>query len=248
MIIKTQGLIIKEQTVGESDRLVTVLTADYGIIKAFATKAKTLKSSKNASTSLLAYSNLSIYKGKDKYIIDSAMPIEIFFDLRNNIESLSLAQYFCELAFLFVPEGKETKEYLRLVLNSMHFLCKNKKNPIMIKFITELRMLTLAGFMPNLVACQGCHCYENELWYFLVRESSVVCAECLEERNYGAMPLNQSMLNAMRHIVFSEFNNIYNFNLSVNYANDLAKIIEAYTLNVLGNCPMTLDFYKTLVG
>ena len=40
MQIKTQGLIIKEQTIGESDRLVTVLTRDNGVLRAFARRAK----------------------------------------------------------------------------------------------------------------------------------------------------------------------------------------------------------------
>ena len=35
MQVKTQGLIIREQTVGESDRLVTVLTRDAGVVRAF---------------------------------------------------------------------------------------------------------------------------------------------------------------------------------------------------------------------
>lgn len=41
MQVKTQGLIIREQTVGESDRLVTVLTRDAGVVRAFARRAKT---------------------------------------------------------------------------------------------------------------------------------------------------------------------------------------------------------------
>ena len=40
---KTKGLVIKEQTVGESDRLVTLLTADYGLVNAFVRGAKQLK-------------------------------------------------------------------------------------------------------------------------------------------------------------------------------------------------------------
>ena len=43
MQVKTQGLIIREQTVGESDRLVTVLTRDAGVVRAFARRAKNLK-------------------------------------------------------------------------------------------------------------------------------------------------------------------------------------------------------------
>ena len=37
--VKTQGLIIREQPVGESDRLVTVLTKDEGVVRAFARRA-----------------------------------------------------------------------------------------------------------------------------------------------------------------------------------------------------------------
>ena len=104
MQIKTQGLIIKEQTIGESDRLVTVLTRDSGVLRAFARRAKNLKDSKSAATQLLCYSRLSIFKGRDKYIIDDAEPAEVFFGLRRDIGALSLAQYFCELAYLMVPE------------------------------------------------------------------------------------------------------------------------------------------------
>ena len=37
--VVTQGLIIKEQAVGESDRLVTILTKDEGVGRAFARRA-----------------------------------------------------------------------------------------------------------------------------------------------------------------------------------------------------------------
>ena len=56
MKVTTQGLIIREQVVGESDRLVTVLTRDEGVVRAFARRAKNLKDSKNAATGLLCYS------------------------------------------------------------------------------------------------------------------------------------------------------------------------------------------------
>ena len=65
MQVKTQGLIIREQTVGESDRLVTVLTRDAGVVRAFARRAKNLKDSKSAATQLLCYSRLSIFKGRE---------------------------------------------------------------------------------------------------------------------------------------------------------------------------------------
>ena len=81
---KTRGLILREMTLGESDRLVTVLTEDMGVIRAFARRAKNLSDSKNAATSLLCYSRLDLYQGRERNIINSAVPIEAFFGLRSD--------------------------------------------------------------------------------------------------------------------------------------------------------------------
>ena len=47
----TDALVIKEMSVGESDRLVTLFTRDYGLIRAFAAGAKSVRSKKGAATS-----------------------------------------------------------------------------------------------------------------------------------------------------------------------------------------------------
>ncbi|HOO26055.1 MAG TPA: DNA repair protein RecO, partial [Clostridiales bacterium] len=103
MQINTEGLVIRERSVGENDRLITVLTRDYGLVKAFANGAKRLKSRSQSATQLLAYSSFVFYQGRDSYTVNDARSIEIFFKLRQDIEKLSLAQYFCELAEELAP-------------------------------------------------------------------------------------------------------------------------------------------------
>ena len=113
----TKGLIIKEQKVGEADRLVTVLTEDLGLIRAFAPGALKIKSRNVSATSLLSYSELTIYQSRDTYKINEAKSIEIFFGLRNDIAALSLAGYFCELLMNLAPVFENAENYLRLTLN-----------------------------------------------------------------------------------------------------------------------------------
>ena len=43
MKLSTDGLIIREQQTGEDDRLVTLLTRDYGVLRAFVRGAKRIK-------------------------------------------------------------------------------------------------------------------------------------------------------------------------------------------------------------
>lgn len=78
MQFNTEGLVLNEMNVGETDRLVTVLTKKEGVLRAFAKQANRTSSGKLAATRLFCYSRLSVYKGRDKYIIDDAKPIEVF--------------------------------------------------------------------------------------------------------------------------------------------------------------------------
>ncbi len=98
MRIDTQGLVVLEKCVGEADRLVTVLTKEKGILRAFVQKQGRAGGAKLSATRLFTYSRFTVFEGRDSYIIDDAQPLEVFFDLRRDIGRLSLAQYFCELS------------------------------------------------------------------------------------------------------------------------------------------------------
>lgn len=246
MQLKTQGLIIKEQTIGESDRLVTVLTRDEGVIRAFARKAKNLKDSKNAATQLLCYSRLNIYKGREKYIINEAFPIEVFFDLRKNISSLALAQYFCELSSELAPEGVDSSEFLRIILNALHFLCSGKRPEPLLKAIVEMRMLTFSGYMPDLIGCSNCGRYEAEPMYFLINKGKIYCENCFVRTDQAYTRLGAGSLKAMRHIVFSDFAKLFSFSLADGAQRELAVACEAYMLSVLQHKLGTLDFYHSM--
>ena len=72
MRTNTDGIILKEQNIGEKDKLVTVLTRHNGLVRAFVRGAKSFKNRKNSATGMFCYSKLSLYKTKDSYIIDEA--------------------------------------------------------------------------------------------------------------------------------------------------------------------------------
>lgn len=245
MQINTDGLVIREHNVGESDRLVTVLTREEGIVRAFAQQAKRIKNAKASSTQLLCYSRFSIYKGRDKYIIDDAHPIEVFFDLRKDIERLSLAQYFCELAGVLAPEETEAGDFLRLMLNALHFLSKGLRPGLLLKAVVEMRMLALAGYMPDLICCAECACYEADVMFFLPRSGRIFCGDCYHSDGEPAIPLGRGVLTALRHTIYAEFDKLFSFQLPAEGLEQLARASEAYTLCRLERGFTTLDFYHS---
>lgn len=237
----TEGLVIKTKSVGENDRLITILTRDRGVINAFASGAKAVKSRKGAATGLLAYSSFSVIKKNDTYKIYEAAIQKIFFGAGIDIRLLSLAQYFCELAAAVVPAETESEEFLRLILNSLHFLLSGKRLPELVKAITELRLASLSGFMPDLVACSDCGLFENDIMYFYPYDGRLRCPGCKKaEPSYA---VNQTQLSAMRHIAFSEFALLYNFKIPEADAIQLSHITERYIAVQTERKYTTLDLY-----
>lgn len=244
MRLNTEGLIIKEQTVGESDRLVTVLTAELGIIRAFVRNAIKVKSRLQSATQLMSYSRLSVYRGRDSYIIDEAEPKEVFFGLRENIEKITLAQYFCELCYELAPEEDKADRFLSLVLNALYLLSENKGKPDVIKSVVELRMLGLAGYLPNLVACEKCGEFETDTMFFDIATGNLYCEKC--RGNANAKALSIGVVTAMRHICYAEPKKIFNFKLSENGEKMLSEITEQYLFSRTNRRYKTLEFYKQL--
>ena len=243
MQINTDGLIIREQSIGESDRLVTVLTREQGILRAFVRGAKAMKSRSASSTQLLCYSRLSIYEGREKYIIDEAEPIEVFF-LR--ILKAFPCPIFLSWRWRWLRKKMEAGDFLRLVLNALYFLGKGKLPAAQIKAIVEMRMLSLAGFMPDLVCCAQCGAYEADQMYFMVKQGSLYCGSCYPQFAPGGVLMNRGVTTALRHTIYADFNKVFSFTLPAKDLEALAKASERYLLNTVERGFATLDFYKQI--
>ncbi|MBR5825600.1 MAG: DNA repair protein RecO [Clostridia bacterium] len=245
MTLRTDGIIIREQTTGEQDRLVTVLTRDMGLIKAFVNGGRNPKNKNVSATDLLCYADYTIDKTKkDVYIIKEATAKQVFFNLRNDITNLSLAQYLAELARDFSPKEERCDEFLSLLLNSLHLLCTGTKSDLLIKTVTELRYCCIAGFMPSIVGCNSCGEYEKGSMYLNPKKGTLFCESCNTDTE--GVKLTAGMLYALRHICFSTPDKIYSFSLGEDSLLALGAITERYVKSLTFKQYKTLDFYKTM--
>lgn len=245
----TDGLVIRENHLGESDRVISILTRDRGVISAFVTGARKPKSKNAASTALLSYSTFLITKSKEHYRVSETEVHSVFFGIRSDIERLSLAQYICELCRNLVPEElDESEDFLRLALNSLSFLEKGKVDILLLKAIFELRIMTEAGFMPDLVGCRGCGLDTAKKIHLDCNGGEIVCDVChaVEQSKGDTVELDRTTFTAMRHIVYSEFSKLFSFSIPSEHARYLSFVTEKYLLSQTGFKLKTLDFFHSL--
>jgi len=247
MQITTVGLIIAERTISDNDKLLTILTKDYGVIKAFARGVKKIKNKNFSALSLLSYSDLCIYKGQNKYIINHATLKKSFFKLKNDIDILTLSQYFCEVIINLIGENQDSENPLKLLLNCLYFLTEQKKNKSLIKSVFELRILSMSGFMPDLTMCSNCGNFsDNTNLNFILQKGQLICNDCLKKssKKIHSIALNCNVLAALRFITYTDFNKMFSFSLSLDNQSVVSFITEKYLLHCIDKKLNTLDFYN----
>lgn len=242
MYIKLKGVVLRRTPISDNDAYLTVFTGEKGTISALARGIGRQKSMLGASAQNLSFGELTLYQSKDKYIVNAIDLIEPFVELRSDLSGLSLAAYMGDAASRFFDEGTDSGQALRLFLNCLHLLCTKTLPEWQIKAIFELRICALAGFMPDLTACQGCGNGETELQFFDIENGTLRCADC------GGMgfPLSPSVLAAMRHIVYAKMEKLFFFTLSPPSDAELSAVCEQYLLSKAEKSFKTLDFYRSV--
>lgn len=247
-MINIAGIVIRESDLGENDKIVKILT-ENGIISAIVRRCKSVKSRKNAAMQLLSYCRFSVYEGKKGYIIEESEIINMFWNIRNNLETLSLAQYFCELSLSLRPDKESASDFLKLFLNSLFFLSENTYNIRLIKAIFEMRACSLCGYMPNLLCCDGCGSYEAAEMGLLMQSAKLMCRNCRKQQDFCLYEaLTPGALAALRHIIYSEMRKLFSFKISDKTLEDICKISEKYVLYHVGAYFKALEFYKNISG
>ena len=257
MTTEVRGLIIRTVDIKETDRLVTIFTEENGAMTALARGARSLKSRKLSATMQFCYGKYVLYKQGDKYWIKEAELIENFFDIRQSIEGLALANYICEvLSDVTVAEAE--KELLRLSLNSLYAISKNLYDVKKIKAVFEIRAVSILGFMPNVLSCNICGEKSGD-FFFDIMSGVIECRCCRDKKEKSHEEhldphethiiciLSEGAKIALGYSVFSPIERVFSFNISDDDMCLFSKATEEYILNQLGHSFKSLEFYKSLV-
>ncbi len=243
---RTDAVVVKVTKVGSSDRLLTLLTADRGVIKAYANSAENPKNKLHSSSGLFCYGDYLIYDGGKDLKVQECDLKEIFYGLRSDILPLTTAQYFCELAAdLIAGEGEYGPELLRLTLNSFYYLSNQLLPPALLKPVYELRLISDVGFMPSLVACSNCGAFETDPMYFSPVHGALRCAECgPADGTYKKICLDA--VSAMRQICYADLKQVFAVRASGDTLKEISDCSERYLLERAGRQFGTLSFLKSI--
>ena len=243
----TTGLVLKETRYKESDRILTILTPELGVISAAPQSSLRLKSKLFSACGLFCYSEFTLVPGRNMYTVREAEVKNVFHGISSSIEGMSLAMYMAEMASALSPTGEEAEKELRLLLNCFYMISEKKTDLKVIKAVFELRTMSECGFLPQLVYCRGCGTYDGPAFYLDPAEGCLLCEACAQKAGKKCN-LDAGALFALRHICLVEDKKIFGFRISVGSLAKLAAVSEQYALTHLDKPLKSYDFLKSVLS
>ena len=224
--IKVNGIVIAENNMGDFDKMVTLLTPNLGKIGCSAKGARRNKSLLLGSTQFLCFSDFMLFKGSDTYTINSAQTIEMFYNIRTDLEKLSYASYITKIINDVTTENQNSFNTLKLFLNTLYMISETDKNLDLITAIFKIRMLKILGFTPNSLECTTCRSKDN-LNYFSIKDNGLKCEACHKQDKSG-IHVSEATAISLKYIIMAPAKKLYSFELKNDSLKELQLISKVY--------------------
>lgn len=225
-IIKTKGIVLLESNMGDFDKMVSILTPDIGKIGCAAKGARKPKSPLLAGTQFLSFSDLVIFSGANSYNINSCEAIEVFYNIRKDLEKLTYASFIARLVYDVTDENQYTYKILQLFLNTLYMISETDVDMDFILSVFEIRLMVLLGFLPQLGKCSICGCKDN-IGFFSIAANGYLCNSC-GRADKSALKITQDTFNALKYICTAPAKKIFSFSVSEESRRELKLISNLY--------------------
>jgi DNA repair protein RecO (recombination protein O) len=200
--LTTEALVLRAVDLGESDRVVHLLTPETGRIAAIAKGAR--RSVKRFPGTLDFFNQLSVQLERKRGTaqlarLDQAKLIRAFHGLRESPGRFALGCYLLELLDRLAPEGGRRGDLAalyRFALDALGAIDVLPPEP-RLRTLLELRLLAAVGLRPELARCVRCG---RELTAprarFWIAEGGALCERCALAHEEG-IPIHLGTLRAL---------------------------------------------------
>lgn len=222
MLIKVDGIVLKEQVYGETSKIINLLTKEYGIISVLAKGARKIKSEFRTNTCKLTYGSFNIYYKENKLsILSSVDLIDNLKNIKTDITKISFASYLLDLTSQVMKQTTDNSVYDLLVASLLKI--NDNFDPLVICNILELKYLYYLGIMPIIDKCSKCG-KKNNIVTISSYSGGYLCNECRTTQNI----VNIKTIKLIRMFYYVDISKISSLNISEKSKNEINRFLNEY--------------------
>ena len=175
-LYRDQGIVLRTWRLGESDRIVNLLTERHGKVRAVVKGVRKTKSRFGARLEPMVHVSLLFYEGRGELdIVTQAEAIELFRPVREDLGRLAKAASLLEAVDQLAQERHANSRLFVMLLGGLRALSAHDAPLLVPAFF--LKLLSSEGFHPLLDECAACG-GRYGLSSFDLGHGGVLCGSC----------------------------------------------------------------------
>ena len=232
---RTQGFVLRKKDLGETDRIFTVFTKDFGKLEILGKAIRKIGSKLRGGMELFYLSDIEFIQGKTHKTLTDAILIENFLNLRKDLKRLKIGFDISEMIDTLIKGEEKDEKVWKLLKETFERL---NKIPLSIKecwfiyYYFLWNFLSILGYKPQLNFCSIC---QKKLvpqgLYFSFQEGGVICSDCskkLKEKK----KISPEAVKILRLILEKDSDFLKKLKFEREHQKEIKEISENYLSNI----------------
>jgi len=154
--VSLSAIVLRRRDLGETDRIVTLLTRERGKLDAVAKGARRHGSKSAGASEPFTEARIQFAEGRSLGIVTQWSVVNSFGEIRSDLGLLARASYMCELTDRLVDDHEPCGDVFDLITGGLALMRLGLCAPDTVVHAFEMRLLMQRGYAPSLDSCVRC--------------------------------------------------------------------------------------------
>jgi len=235
-LLETEAVILNGLRLGEADKLVTLLTAKKGKVKAVAKGARRPRSRFGAALEPFMHCNVILFEKKPTVLMrmnqaDILMP---FMKIREGLDRIEAASRMVRIVSAILPEGEANPKIFSLLLAGLGEVEKSDHLEWLVR-VFEIRCLKHAGYQARLDRCLICNRgIDSKPIYFSPKNGGTLCASCARTITEPLEPVSPGTVSLLRLVGRMNWSGLFRLKATPKMLQEVKSVNDAHLAFILG--------------
>jgi DNA repair protein RecO (recombination protein O) len=197
-LYRDRAVVIRTHDLGEADRIVVLLTAEHGKVRAVAKGIRKTKSRFGGRLEPLNHVSLLLYEGRELDIVSQAETVETRRALLDDLDRLTRGLALLEVVDRLTPDREPVPHLYRMLVGALATVAASRSPLVVPAFFWKV--LAAEGVRPQLAECVRCG-EPGPLVAFDLEQGGVLCRNCRQ-----GTAISPAGLTLLRQILGGELN------------------------------------------
>src|SRR5215218_930153 len=193
-LYRDTGVVLRTYKLGEADRIIVLLTAGRGKVRAVAKGVRKTTSRFGARLEPTTHVALQMYEGRSLHTVTQVEALDTFVAVRGDLDRLTRATTLLEVCDQVAQEEEPNLRLLQMLVGALRAL--EARNSVLLVPAFFLKLLAAEGTEPMLDACAVCGTGEA-LAAFDHAQGGTLC----RSHRGGGHPISPAALDLCRRIL-----------------------------------------------